>query len=172
LNFVQTLESRINEAAQILKAAPHELAQRVTQLQDSVRQLERELERVSSKLAASQGDDLVSQARDHGGLKVLAAQLDTADAKVLRETMDTLKAKLKSAAIVLASVQDGKVSLIAGVTSDATNRIKAGDLVNFVAQQVGGKGGGKPEMAMAGGTDPAGLTKALAGVEAWVAERV
>ncbi len=172
LNFVQTLESRINEAAQILKAAPHELAQRVTQLQDSVRQLERELERVSSKLAASQGDDLVSQARDHGGLKVLAAQLDTADAKVLRETMDALKAKLKTAAIVLASVQDGKVSLIAGVTSDATNRIKAGDLVNFVAQQVGGKGGGKPEMAMAGGTDPAGLTKALAGVEAWVAERV
>ena len=172
LNFVQTLESRINEAAQILKAAPHELAQRVTQLQDSVRQLERELERVSSKLAASQGDDLVSQARDYGGLKVLAAQLDTADAKVLRETMDALKAKLKTAAIVLASVQDGKVSLIAGVTSDATNRIKAGDLVNFVAQQVGGKGGGKPEMAMAGGTDPAGLTKALAGVEAWVAERV
>ncbi len=172
LNFVQTLESRINEAAQILKAAPHELAQRVTQLQDSVRQLERELERVSSKLAASQGDDLVSQARDHGGLKVLAAQLDTADAKVLRETMDALKAKLKTAAIVLASVQDGKVSLIAGVTSDATNRIKAGDLVNFVAQQVGGKGGGKPEMAMAGGTDPAGLTKALAGVDAWVAERV
>ena len=172
LNFVQTLESRINEAAQILKAAPHELAQRVTQLQDSVRQLERELERVSSKLAASQGDDLVSQARDHGGLKVLAAQLDTADAKVLRETMDALKAKLKTAAIVLASVQDGKVSLIAGVTSDATNRIKAGDLVNFVAQQVGGKGGGKPEMAMAGGTNPAGLTKALAGVDAWVAERV
>jgi alanyl-tRNA synthetase len=172
LDFVQTLESRINEAAQILKTAPHELAQRVTQLQDSVRQLERELERVNSKLAASQGDDLVSQATDHGGIKILAAQLDTVDAKVLRETMDALKAKLKSAAIVLASVQDGKVSLIAGVTSDATNRIKAGDLVNFVAQQVGGKGGGKPEMAMAGGTDPAGLAKALAGVHAWVAERV
>ena len=86
--------------------------------------------------------------------------------------MDALKAKLKTAAIVLASVQEGKVSLIAGVTSDATNRIKAGDLVNFVAQQVGGKGGGKPEMAMAGGTDPAGLAKALAGVDAWVAERV
>jgi alanyl-tRNA synthetase len=103
---------------------------------------------------------------------VLAAQLDTADAKVLRETMDSLKSKLKSAAIVLASVQDGKVSLIAGVTSDATNRIKAGDLVNFVAQQVGGKGGGKPEMAMAGGNDPAGLAKALQGVDHWVAERV
>lgn len=172
LDFVQTLESRINEAAQILKTAPHELTQRVTQLQDSVRHLERELERVNSKLAASQGDDLVSQVIDHGGFKILAAQLDTVDAKVLRETMDALKAKLKSAAIVLASVQDGKVSLIAGVTSDATNRIKAGDLVNFVAQQVGGKGGGKPEMAMAGGTDPAGLAKALAGVQAWVAERV
>lgn len=172
LDFLQTLESRINEAAQILKAAPHELAPRVTQLQDNIRQLERELERVSSKLAASQGDDLLSKASDHGGLKVLAAQLDTADAKVLRETMDTLKTKLKSAVIVLASVQDGKVSLIAGVTSDVSNRIKAGDLVNFVAQQVGGKGGGKPEMAMAGGTDPSGLAKALAGVDAWVAERV
>lgn len=172
LNFLQTLENRINEAAQILKTAPHELPQRVTQLQDAVRQLERDLERVSSKLAASQGDDLLSKASDHGGLKVLAAQLDAADAKVMRETMDTLKAKLKSAVIVLASVQDGKVSLIAGVTADAIQRIKAGDLVNFVAQQVGGKGGGKPEMAMAGGTDPSGLTKALAAVEAWVVERI
>ncbi|NCX67474.1 MAG: alanine--tRNA ligase, partial [Burkholderiaceae bacterium] len=124
------------------------------------------------KLAASQGDDLVSQAKDLQGIKVLAAQLDSADAKVLRDTMDALKAKLKSAAIVLAGVQDGKVSLIAGVTSDATNRIKAGELVNFVAQQVGGKGGGKPEMAMAGGSDPSGLGKALAAVDAWVAERV
>jgi alanyl-tRNA synthetase len=172
LDFVQMLESRINEAAQILKAAPHELAPRVSQLQDTVRQLERELERVSSKLAANQGDELLSKASDCGGIKVLAAQLDTADAKVLRETMDALKTKLKSAVIVLSSVQDGKVSLIAGVTSDVTNRIKAGDLVNFVAQQVGGKGGGKPEMAMAGGTEPAGLAKALAGVNPWVAERV
>jgi alanyl-tRNA synthetase len=172
LDFVQILESRINEAAQILKAAPHELAPRVSQLQDTVRQLERELERVSSKLAANQGDELISKASDHGGIKVLAAQLDTADAKVLRETMDALKTKLKSAVIVLSSVQDGKVSLIAGVTSDVTNRIKAGDLVNFVAQQVGGKGGGKPEMAMAGGTEPAGLAKALGGVNSWVAERI
>ncbi len=172
LDFVQMLESRINEAAQILKAAPHELALRVSQLQDTVRQLERELERVSSKLAANQGDELISKASDYGGIKVLAAQLDMADAKVLRETMDALKTKLKSAVIVLSSVQDGKVSLIAGVTSDVTNRIKAGDLVNFVAQQVGGKGGGKPEMAMAGGTEPAGLAKALAGVNPWVAERV
>ncbi|NDB09905.1 MAG: hypothetical protein EBX98_06585 [Burkholderiaceae bacterium] len=156
----------------MLKTAPHDLPQRVSQLQDQLKHLERELERVNAKLAASQGDDLVSQAKDLQGIKVLAAQLDSADAKVLRDTMDALKAKLKSAAIVLAGVQDGKVSLIAGVTSDATNRIKAGELVNFVAQQVGGKGGGKPEMAMAGGNDPSGLGKALAAVDAWVAERV
>ena len=172
IDFVNNIESKLHEAALMLKTAPHELPQRVGQLQEQIRHLERELERVSSKLAASQGDDLINQAKEHKGLKVLAAQLDTADAKVLRETMDSLKSKLKSAAIVLASVQDGKVSLIAGVTSDATNRIKAGDLVNFVAQQVGGKGGGKPEMAMAGGNDPAGLAKALQGVDHWVAERV
>jgi len=172
IDFVNSVESKLHEAASILKTAPHELPQRVGQLQEQIKHLERELERVSSKLAASQGDDLINQAKEHKGLKVLAAQLDTADAKVLRETMDSLKSKLKSAAIVLASVQDGKVSLIAGVTSDATNRIKAGDLVNFVAQQVGGKGGGKPEMAMAGGNDPAGLAKALQGVDHWVAERV
>ena len=141
-------------------------------LDEFIKHVERELERVNAKLAASQGDDLVNQAKDLQGIKVLAAQLDSADAKALRDTMDTLKAKLKSAAIVLASVQDGKVSLIAGVTSDATNRIKAGELVNFVAQQVGGKGGGKPEMAMAGGSDPSGLGKALAAVDAWVAERI
>jgi alanyl-tRNA synthetase len=172
LAFVQGIEGKMHEAAHILKTSPHELPQRVTQLQDQLKYLERELERVHSKLAASQGDDLVNRARDHKGLKVLAAQLDTTDAKVLRETMDMLKAKLKSAAIVLASVHDGKVSLIAGVTNDATHRIKAGDLVNFVAQQVGGKGGGKPEMAMAGGSEPAGLSQALAGVDAWVAERI
>jgi alanyl-tRNA synthetase len=162
----------MQEAAQLLKTAPHDLPQRVSQLQDQLKHVERELERVNAKLAASQGDDLINRAKDLQGIKVLAAQLDSADAKVLRDTMDALKAKLKSAAIVLAAVQDGKVSLIAGVTSDATNRIKAGELVNFVAQQVGGKGGGKPEMAMAGGSDPSGLIKALAAVDAWVAERI
>lgn len=172
MDFVDGIEARMQEAAQLLKTAPHDLPQRVGQLQDQLKHLERELERVNAKLAASQGDDLINQAKDLQGIKVLAAQLDSADAKVLRDTMDTLKAKLKSAAIVLAAVQDGKVSLIAGVTSDATNRIKAGELVNFVAQQVGGKGGGKPEMAMAGGSDPSGLSKALAAVDAWVAERI
>ena len=172
MDFVHGIEAKMQEAAQLLKTAPHDLPQRVGQLQDQLKHLERELERVNAKLAASQGDDLINQAKDLQGIKVLAAQLDSADAKVLRDTMDTLKAKLKSAAIVLAAVQDGKVSLIAGVTSDATNRIKAGELVNFVAQQVGGKGGGKPEMAMAGGSDPSGLSKALAAVDAWVAERI
>ncbi|MBT8603425.1 alanine--tRNA ligase [Polynucleobacter paneuropaeus] len=171
LHFLQGLEDRVNEAAAILKTHPGDLVNRVTQLQDSLRQAERELEKVNSKFAASQGDELASQAIDVNGIKVLAARLDGADAQVLRETMDALKAKLKTAAIVLASVQGDKVSLIAGVTADTIAKVKAGDLVNFVALQVGGKGGGKPEMAMAGGTNPAALPAALAGVKDWVASK-
>ena len=171
LNFLQGLEDKINEAAAVLKTHPGDLVSRVTQLQDSLRQAERELDRANSKLAASQGDELAMQAIDVNGIKVLAARLDSADAQVLRETMDALKAKLKTAAIVLASVQGDKVSLIAGVTADSIAKVKAGDLVNFVAQQVGGKGGGKPEMAMAGGTDPSKLGVALAGVKDWVASK-
>jgi len=171
LNFLQGLEDKINEVAVILKTHPGDLVNRVAQLQESLRQAERELDKVNSKFAASQGDELAIQAIDVNGLKVLAARLDGADAQVLRETMDALKAKLKTAAIVLASVQGDKVSLIAGVTADATSKVKAGDLVNFVAQQVGGKGGGKPEMAMAGGTDPSKLEAALAGVKDWVASK-
>jgi len=171
LHFLQSLEDRINEAAAILKTHPGDLVNRVTQLQDSLRHAERELEKVNSKFAASQGDELASQAIDVNGIKVLAARLDGADAQVLRETMDALKAKLKTAAIVLASVQGDKVSLIAGVTADTISKVKAGDLVNFVALQVGGKGGGKPEMAMAGGTNPTALPAALAGVQDWVASK-
>jgi alanyl-tRNA synthetase len=171
LNFLQGMEDKINEAATILKTHPGDLVNRVAQLQESLRQAERELDKVNSKLAASQGDELATQAIDVNGIKVLAARLDGADAQVLRETMDTLKAKLKTAAIVLASVQGDKVSLIAGVTADSIAKVKAGDLVNFVAQQVGGKGGGKPEMAMAGGTDPSKLGAALAGVKDWVASK-
>jgi alanyl-tRNA synthetase len=170
LHFLQTLEDRLNATAAVLKTNPNELTQRVTQLQESLRQAERELEKMNSKLAASQGDELAAQAVEVGGVMVLAARMDGADAQVLRETMDALKGKLKTAAIVLASVQGDKVSLIAGVTSNAIDRIKAGDLVNFVAQQVDGKGGGKPEMAMAGGTNPAALATALAGVKDWVAQ--
>ena len=171
LQFLQGLEDRVNEAATILKTHPGDLVNRVTQLQDALRQAERELEKANSKLAASQGDELASQAIDVDGLKVLAVRLDGADAQVLRETMDALKTKLKSAAIVLASVQGDKVSLIAGVTADSIGKVKAGDLVNFVAQQVGGKGGGKPEMAMAGGNDPSKINAALAGVKDWVASK-
>ena len=171
LQFLQGLEDKINEAAAILKTHPGDLVNRIAQLQESLRQAERDLEKVNSKLAASQGDELAGQAIDVNGIKVLAARLDGADAGVLRETMDALKAKLKTAAIVLASVQGDKVSLIAGVTADSIGKVKAGDLVNFVAQQVGGKGGGKPEMAMAGGTDPSKLGTALAGVKDWVASK-
>jgi alanyl-tRNA synthetase len=123
-------------------------------------------------MAASQGEGLLTQAVDVKGIKVLAATLEGADVATLRATMDKLKDKLKTAAIVLAAVSDGKVSLIAGVTSDATSKVKAGELVNFVAQKVGGKGGGRPDMAQAGGTDPSGLPAALQGVTAWVSERV
>ena len=133
--------------------------------------LEKELAALKGKLASSQGDELVAKAIDVKGLKVLAAQLDGADAKALRETLDKLKDKLKSAAIVLATVEGGKVQIAAGVTADAVGKVKAGELVNFVAQQVGGKGGGKPDMAMAGGTEPAKLGAALASVQGWVSER-
>jgi len=168
LALVQSLSNRVNEAAAALKAQPEELIQRIAQVQDYVKSLEKELTALKSKLASSQGDELLTQAVDVNGIKVLAATLEGADVTALRETMDKLKDKLKTAAIVLASVKDGKVSLIAGVTADATSKVKAGDLVNFVAQQVGGKGGGRPDMAQAGGTDPSGLPKALEGVAAWV----
>jgi alanyl-tRNA synthetase len=171
LAFVQNLAARVNEAAAALKAQPEELTQRIAQVQDHVKALEKELSTLKSKLASSQGEELLSQAADINGIKVLAATLNGADVPTLRETMDKLKDKLKTAAIVLAAVNDGKVSLIAGVTKDATGKVKAGDLVNFVAQQVGGKGGGRPDMAQAGGTDPSGLPKALEGVAGWVRER-
>ena len=172
LSYLQTLEGTVNQLAHTLKSAPTEVPQRLSQVLEQVKALEKELNAVKGKLASSQGDDLLSQAVDVKGLKVLAAVLDGADAKSLRETLDKLKDKLKTAAIVLAAVQDGKVQLAAGVTADSIGKVKAGELVNFVAQQVGGKGGGKPDMAMAGGTDPTNLTAALASVQAWVAERV
>ena len=168
VRYVQGLESRVNAVAAALKAQPSELTQRVAQVQDQVKSLEKELATLKSKLASSQGDELAAQAVEVGGVQVLAATLEGADAKTLRETVDKLKDKLKHAAIVLAAVEGGKVSLIAGVTADASKKVKAGELVNFVAQQVGGKGGGRPDMAQAGGTEPEKLPGALAGVKAWV----
>ena len=172
LALVQSLNRRLQEAAGALKTNPEELTGRIAQVQDQVKSLEKELAALKSKLAAGQGDELVTQAVDVNGIMVLAATLDGADVARLRETMDKLKDKLKTAAIVLASVSDGKVSLIAGVTADATSKVKAGELVNFVAQQVGGKGGGRPDMAQAGGTDPTNLAAALAGVAGWVGQKV
>ncbi|HEY8100151.1 MAG TPA: alanine--tRNA ligase [Burkholderiaceae bacterium] len=172
LAYLQSLESNVNQVAGMLKAMPSELTTRVGNVLDQVKSLEKELASIKGKLASAQGDELLAQAVDVKGIKVLAAKLDGADAKALRDTMDKLKDKLKSAAIVLATVSDGKVSLIAGVTADATSKVKAGELVNFVALQVGGKGGGRPDMAQAGGTDPTGLPKALQGVAAWVGERI
>jgi alanyl-tRNA synthetase len=144
------------------------------QLLDHIKALEKDMAALKGKLASSQGDELLAQAQelptaDGKTLKVLAATLEGADAKTLRDTLDKLKDKLKTAAIVLAAVEGGKVQLAAGVTADSVGKVKAGELVNFVAQQVGGKGGGKPDLAMAGGTDPSKLTSALASVQAWVA---
>ncbi|WP_338910820.1 alanine--tRNA ligase [Mycetohabitans rhizoxinica] len=168
VRYVQDLESTLAGAAAALKVQPAELAPRIAQVQDQFRALEKELAQLKSKIASSQGDELVSQAVDVAGVHVLAAQLEGADVKTLRETVDKLKDKLKHAAIVLASVDGGKVSLIAGVTTDASKKVKAGELVNFVAQQVGGKGGGRPDMAQAGGTDPSKLPAALSGVKEWI----
>jgi alanyl-tRNA synthetase len=172
LRYAQEQERRVQGMSALLKVQPDEVAERVAGILDNVRALEKELTRLKSKLAASQGDELVSQAVEVGGLKVLAAVLEGADVPTLRDTMDKLKDKLKSAAIVLASVGEGKVSLIAGVTADQTGKVKAGELVNFIAQQVGGKGGGRPDMAQAGGTQPENLPAALAGVKDWVAGKL
>jgi alanyl-tRNA synthetase len=172
LAYLQQLEGTVNGLAGTLKATPAEVPARVQGVLDQVRSLEKELTALKSKLASAQGDELVAQAVDVNGVKVLAATLQGADAKALRETMDQLKNKLKSAAIVLAVVDGGKVQLAAGVTADQMGKVKAGELVNFVAQQVGGKGGGKPDLAMAGGTDAAALPAALGGVLAWVSAKL
>jgi len=172
LAYLQQLESTVNQAAGTLRAPVAEINGRIGQVLDQVKLLEKEVAALKGKLASSQGDELMQQAVDIKGLKVLAVRLDGADAKTLRDTMDKLKDKLKSAAIVLATVDGDKVQIAAGVTPDALGKVKAGELVNFVAQQVGGKGGGKPDMAMAGGTNAAGLPAALASVQAWVAERM
>ena len=172
LDLVQDISRKMHEAAAALKTQPEELIPRIVQVQEHVRGLERELATLKAKFASSQGDEMLSQAVDVKGVKVLAATIDGADIATLRNTMDKLKDKLKTAAIVLATVSEGKVSLIAGVTADTTSRLKAGELVNQVARQVGGKGGGRPDMAQAGGTDPSGLPGALKSVAAWVEEKL
>ncbi len=171
LAYLQQLESTLGDVAGALKVTPAEVPVRVSAALDQVRALEKELSALKGKLASAQGDELLGQAVNVKGVQVLAAVLAGADAKALRETMDKLKDKLKSGVIVLAALEGGKVQLVAGVTADRVGQIKAGELVNFVAQQVGGKGGGKADLAMAGGPDAAALPQALASVAAWVSER-
>lgn len=170
---IQAQDALLKEAAGALKAQTlDEVAAKIGSLQDNVKTLEKELAKLKGQLAASAGDSLADGAAEVNGVKVLAVELPGADNNALRETLDKLKDKLGSAAIVLAAKGDGKVALVAGVTADLTSKLKAGELVNFVAQQVGGKGGGRPDMAQAGGTQPENLAAALAGVQAWVAAKL
>jgi alanyl-tRNA synthetase len=172
LAYVAETEQRLGQIAGLLRGSRDDAANKVGQLLEQNRKLEKELDQLKAKLASSQGSDLVNQAVEINGIKLLAARLEGADAKALRETVDQLKNKLGSAVVILASVADEKVMLAAGVTQDQTARLKAGELVNHVALQVGGKGGGRPDMAQAGGTNPAALAGALASVEAWMREKI
>ena len=168
IDWVEGSESRLREVSELLKADRESVTNKVKQLLERTKALEKELDQLKGKLASAAGTDLAGQAVDIDGLKVLAARLDGADPKSLRDTVDQLRNKLGSAAVVLATVVGDKVSLVAGVTKDRTGDLKAGDLVNSVALQVGGKGGGRPDMAQAGGNDPAALDAALASVTDWV----
>lgn len=172
VDYVQQREAQLLEIAHTLKTSPQEVVQKIAQIIDNVRHTEKELNRLKTKFASSQGNDLAGQAQEIHGVKVLTANLDNADARTLRDTLDQLKDKLKTCAIVLSSVDNGKITLIAGVSSDLTGQIKAGELINFVAQQVGGKGGGRPDMAQAGGTEPQHLPAALASVMTWVGNKM
>jgi alanyl-tRNA synthetase len=167
-DWILSRDQALASIAGLVKSAPEKAAEKVEQLMEKSRLLEKQLERLNAKLASSAGNELGAQAVDVGGIKVLAVKLDGVDIKSLKDMVDQLKNKLGSAAIVLAVVDGDKVSLVAGVTKDQMGRIKAGDLVNFVATQVGGKGGGRPDMAQAGGNNPAALADALAQVPAWV----
>ncbi|MFI3198583.1 MAG: DHHA1 domain-containing protein, partial [Methylococcaceae bacterium] len=168
IDWIDGRDKALTSIAGLLKSSPEKAAEKVEQLLEKTRSLEKQLERLNSKLASSAGGELSAQAVEVAGVKVLAVKLDDVDTKSLRELADQLKNKLGRCAIVLAVVEGDKVSLIAVVSKDLLGQIKAGELVNFVATQVGGKGGGKPDLAMAGGNDPAGLAAALAGVSVWI----
>jgi alanyl-tRNA synthetase len=173
LDWVSGTDKMVRDVAALVKAGRDDVEDKVRQLLERSRKLEKELSQAKAKLASGQGNDLSSSAVDVSGVKVVAARMDDADADALRSAMDQLKNKLQSAAIVLSSVESGnKVLLIAGVTADLIGRIKAGDLVNAVAQQIGGKGGGRPELAQAGGTEPEKLDAALASVVPWVQSKL
>ncbi len=172
LAYLQHLEDTLGQTASALKAPLAEVNERLVSVLEHVKALDKELAALKGKLASAQGDELLGQAQDIKGVKLLVARLDGADVKTLRDTMDKLKDKLKTAVIVLGVVDGAKVQIAVGVTPDTTAKVKAGELVNFIASQVGGKGGGKPDMAMAGGTEPAKLAAALASVQGWVEPRL
>ena len=168
LALVEAEEAQLAELARLLKSDRNKLATRLEQVLENSRRLEKELEQVKGKMASRVGAELGEQAELVNGIHVLARNMDGADPKTLRDTVDQLKSKLGTAVIVLGTVKGDKVSLVAGVTKDSTDRVQAGELINFVAQQVGGKGGGRPDLAQAGGNDPSALQSALASVPAWV----
>ena len=172
LGYLYERENKLREAAELLRASPEEVPRKVEQLTQRLKGLEKELEQLRGKLAAGGSKDLAAEAKEVKGIKVLASRLDGMDAKGLREALDRLKDKLAPAAIVLASVADNKVTLIAGVTKELAGRLHAGELVNQVATGVGGKGGGRPDMAQAGGTNPDGLQAALESVPGWVEQHL
>jgi alanyl-tRNA synthetase len=172
LEWIDGTEDSLEAVASAVKGSRDVVVDKVRQLLERQRKLEKELEQLKAKLASSQGSDLAGQAVEVAGIKVLAANLEGVDPKALRDTMDQLKNKLGSAAIVLAAVQGDKISLVAGVTKDLTDRLQAGKLLQEVAQQVGGKGGGRADMAQGGGTEPAKLPAALAAVSGWVAREM
>ena len=172
LHWADKTERRLERVAELLRAEPDYIEDKLSQLLERNRSLEKQVNQLKSKLASSAGDDLAAAATEIAGMKVLARSLEGVDPKTLRETVDQLKNKLGSAALVLATVQDSKVSLVAGVTKNQAESVHAGELVNFVASQVGGKGGGRPDMAQAGGSDPSRLEDALASVPDWIRERL
>jgi alanyl-tRNA synthetase len=172
LGWIAQREQALNSIAGALKTSADKAVDKVQQLLEKNRSLEKELEKIKSKLASSAGDEMTSQAVDVNGVKVLAVKLDDIDPKALRDLADQLKNKLGTAALVLAVVSGDKVSLIASVSKGAMDKVKAGELVNFVATQVGGKGGGRPDMAQAGGNDPTNLVAALQAVPEWVREKL
>ncbi len=172
LQWINENQRKLQAIGELLKTDRDNIENKITGQTEKLKKLEKELEQLKSKAASSAGNDLASEAEDINGLKVIARTMEGTDAKTLRELVDQLKNKLGSAAVILATVQDNKVSLVAGVTKDKTSQIKAGELVNFVAQQVGGKGGGRPDMAQAGGSDPSGLPTAMASVPDWIKQQL
>jgi len=171
-DWVVHTDQVLRDIAAMLRGSREDVDEKVRELLERARRLEKEVQQLKSKLASGQGGDLTSQAKDVGGIKVLAAQIDGADARSLRDAVDQLKGKLGSSVIVLATVNEGKVVLVAGVSADLLTRMKAGEIAGAVAAQVGGKGGGRADFAQAGGTQPENLGKALAGVETLIRNRL